>query len=143
MRAQRVQKQNKLLSREIYCDLLQCHFYFPCLLCVVAVKDHSHGCWLPDPLGPTFLHQLGTRPSCWEQKARTGDIPVVCQPGELVRGSWRRKWSLVLPHGLRLRVRPIMVVAKKELDATTRDAKKGNRDGRLRRNPSKQRIMSS
>lgn len=140
MRAQRAQKQNKLLSLEIPCDLLQCHFYFPCLLCVAAVKDHSHWCWLPKPLGPTFLHQLAKRPSCWEQKARNGDIPVV---RELVRGSWRCKWILVLPHGLRLRVRPIMVVAKKELDATTKDAKKGNSDGRLRRNPSKQRIMSS
>ena len=52
-------------------------------------------------------------------------------------------WVLVPPHGLRLWVRPITVVAKKELDATTKDAKKGNRHGKLRGNPYKQRIMSS
>lgn len=58
-------------------------------------------------------------------------------------GSWRHTCILVPLHGRRLWIRPLTVVAKKELDATTKDAKKGKRAGRLRRNPYKQSITPS
>lgn len=136
MGAQVAQKQDKLLSLEIYYGLLP--FYFPCLLCVVAVKDHGHWCCIPAPPGPTFLYQLSKRHSCCQEKARNVDIPVGLPAQRAVGGSWRHTWIFVPLQGHRLWVRPI--TQRRNLMLLLRMLRK---DGRLRRIPYKQRIMIS
>lgn len=137
MKAQVAQKQ-KLLSLQIYHDLVQCRSYFPCLLCVVAVKHHR-----VKMLGPNFSALVGQKTFILPGKGKKCWFCCGLPAQRGVVGSWRHRWILVLPYGTRLWVRPIIVWAKKQLDATTRDGKKENRDDELRRNPYKQRVMRS